>query len=330
MSEFAYGREFTNEAMHQLNGVIAGREDAKIAAITGMVAGVNTVFSGGTGRGKTELMQALPRLVHDIYPENVANVPIMNDLTGMQLIGGSASIEKTTVSPDGTSTTERTLTQVPGIVKPDTQVINIDEFNRMPPQAMNSLVDALEHRRVTTLDGARELPSLEYVLAGMNARESYESTRPVAHALISRFAIGAIFNRGTIEQRTDRLAAIQAIRPGKVEPITDVNALHAMRNAADHKAIPASLDDKIARMTIDASDRLWEIAKLDDGEERMFSQVRRIARVLTVLANEQSVNEVAVNNAMAMVVSARIGMADADAVNTGPATVKQILSANQA
>ncbi len=327
MSEHAYGREFLQEGLHQLDGVMVGRPDAKIAGITTIVAGVNGVFAGGTGRGKTELAEGLHELVHDIYDENVASLPIQNDLSGTQLIGGTSTFTKETTKYEE-PVREVTTTELAGVLRKDTQVLSIDEFNRAPAKAMNSLLTALEKRKVTTLDGVRELPDLEYVIATMNPRETYEATSPIAHANISRFSVGAIFGRGA--DQAERVEIVKQIsnmpKERKIEPITDLATIHAMRADAQKLEIPESLDAKLAVASVSISDALWEEVKLDDGEERLSVQIRKIARVMAVLASEPKVTEHGVAAAINMVLAARIGMAATNAVEIGPSLVKDILT----
>lgn len=326
--EFAYGREFASEASVQLDQILIGRDDAKAAALATIVAGVNGVFSGGTGRGKTELALALPKLVADIYPENVSEVPIQNDLTGMQLIGGKQEFVRREINDEGNEVETRTSTTIPGILNPDSQVLFIDEINRIPSKAVNSLLGALEKRRISLLEGVVELPNLEYTMATMNPKETYEATQPMAHAAISRFSIGAIFGRGeSSEARIKRVEQIGSMprREVKIEPVTNLSNIHAMRENARKLEIGQSLDSRIAEMSVAASDALYENVHLDDGEERLSQQVRKIARVIAVLSGETEVKPEAVNNAMQMVIAARVGMAHPDAVNAGPQMVNEIV-----
>jgi len=161
----------------------------------------------------------------------------------------------------------------------------------------------------------------------MNPHEAFEVTQPVAHATISRFSVGAIFDRGEREKRVNNVVRIGELpKGGKIEPVTDLATIHRMRDEATHKQISQSLDRKIAEMSVDISDALWEEVNLDDGEERISQQARKLARVVTVLSGERDVNDEAVNLAMGMIISARVGMAHSDAVNRGPAIVDQILS----
>jgi MoxR-like ATPase len=328
--EMAYGREFAQESMLMLGQVMAGREDQKTAGIVALTAGVNAVFAGGTGKFKTELALGLPRLVHDLHPENIAEVPIQNDLTGIQLIGGASTFSKEVTTGEDT-TTEHSRTMLNGIITEDTQAVIIDEINRGSTKTLESLLGMLESRRVVTLDGVREVPNIEFVLATMNPHETYDATQDVAHAIISRFSIGAIFDRGGSTE--DRIANVERIpklpKNGKIEPITDLATIHQMRSDASKKVISESLDHEIAVRSVAASDALWEESglNLDDGEERISVQVSKIARVLTVLSGEEFVNEAAVHNAIGLVVSARVGMGHRDAVARGPEIVRDILAA---
>ena len=326
--EMAYGREFLNAGLNELGNVMAGRGQQKFAAIVMLAAGVNGVFAGGTGKNKTELALAMPRLVHDIYPENVAEVPIQNDLTGMQLIGGASVFDKE-ITVDGRTTTERTRTSVPGIIKEDTQAVVLDEVNRGSTKTLESLLGMLETRRIVTLDGVREVPGIEYAVATLNPHETYESTQPVPHAIISRFSVGAIFDKGG--DRAQRVAKVETIgrlsKDAKIEPITDLATIHRMREDAKSKQISASLERGIAELSVSTSDALWDEIGLDDGEERISVQVRKLARVITVLNSESQVNEDAVRGAANLVISARVGMAAHDAVEKGPAIASRILNA---
>ena len=207
----------------------------------------------------------------------------------------------------------------------------IDEINRGSSKTLESLLGMLESRRIVTLDGVREVPNVEFVLATMNPHETFDATQEVAHATISRFSVGAIFDRGgSVEERIANVERIgQLPKNGKIEPITDLATIHRMRAEAAGKEIPVSLDREIAVRSVAASDALWEEhgLNLDDGEERISVQVRKIARILTVLSGEEYVNEASVHNAIGLVVSARVGMGHRDAVARGPEIVRDILAA---
>jgi MoxR-like ATPase len=327
----AYGRDFAIEGIRQLDQIMVGREIPKAAGIVAVAAGVNLVYAGGTGKGKTELALALPQLISDIHPENVAEVPIQNDLSGMQLIGGASTFTKEMVKGDRT-TTEHTHTMLDGVIRPETQVVMIDEINRGSPKTFESLLGMLESRRIVTLEGVREVPNLEFVMATMNPHETYEATQPVAHATISRFSAGAIFDRGG--SREQRIANVKKIgelpKDAKIEPITDLATIHRMRQDAQKVAMPESMETKIAQLAVNTSDALWEETRLnlDDGEERISTQVRKLARIITILSNETSVNEQAVHNALGLVVAARVGMGHSNAVERGPEIVKNIIGSS--
>ena len=327
MSENLSGRAFLTGAHSQFGNVMVGRQEAVTTAAVGLVTNMNVGFAGGTGKFKTELMEQFPGLISDIDPANVAQVPIDNALSGIQIVGGESSLERRIERAGHPDDIEKIVTFLSGLVHEETQIVQLDEINRIPVKALNIFLSALEKRRIATTAGVRELPNLQLVMATMNPLETVDATNPVAHATISRFGLGWIFDRGgSFEQRVARTRGIADLpKEGRIEPITDMATILAMREAAKHKTISSTLEDHIARMSVMASDQLYEKVGLDDGEERLSVQVRRAARGLAVLNDEPEVNGQNVNEAMIMAISARVGMASPDAVELGPKMVREIV-----
>src|SRR5687767_7492538 len=80
---------FYEAGMEQLDThVLLGEQEAKLAALTAMASGLNVVFFGAPGGGKTTLGEQMPRLVRDIDPSEVAVIPPQADLTAQVLVGG--------------------------------------------------------------------------------------------------------------------------------------------------------------------------------------------------------------------------------------------------
>lgn len=89
-----------------------------------------------------------------------------------------------------------------------TDLLLVDEINRMPPRTQAALLEAMEERQVT-MDGTRHaLPRSFTVLATQNPVE-FEGTYPLPEAQLDRFLMKIKVEYPTSEQETQILTAYQ-------------------------------------------------------------------------------------------------------------------------
>lgn len=303
--------KFTRDGMNELDHLLIGEEEAKLAVLIGMVAGVgmNVVLVGEPGGGKTTLALNSHRIVEGI--DSVASVPPLSDLSPQQLVGGRTDITKT-VTRNGATSVETTSTEVEPIIPTDTQVIVTNELNRVNPFAVNAILDGLESGTLTTSAGVARLNQLIYGVATMNPAEKKRSLFEVGAATASRHAIGAIL--GAKASLPDRAELISKVwddwepRPDLMRPVISLDDLKAIRQRAEHGiATPRSLKLEIVNAILRTSDRL-EQKGIYDADGRLAKQVRRVAKAHATLSGQDTVVPEDVHQALKFVVTARLGM----------------------
>lgn len=304
---------FYQEGMAQFDSyTLIGEREAKLAALVSMASGLNVVFFGAPGGGKTTLGEHMPLLVEDMTREHIATIPPQSDLTPQVLVGGHTEIEKVTET-DGVATTEVISTTIEPIITPETRVIWANEFNRGNPYALNSVLEALESGTVDTANRRLQLDLL-WNASTMNPGEKKQGTMEVSVAMASRHAIGALMGNGSQANRDEVNSIITRTgwepRPDAIRPITDMAKLKAMQEHMSSPEAPV-FGDNIVGPTVELIRKAHEV--LDDhgireSDGRLASQNRKIAIAIAALKGERYVREQDVVQAIRFVVGARAGM----------------------
>lgn len=304
------GQKFYQQGGEQLGHLLIGEPEAKVGMMLAIVSGENIVLVGDPGGAKTALGRHAHRIVEGIEDENVAVIPPDASLSGQQLVGGEQSATKVT-KIDGTQQTEETTHHINPIIPTTTQLIFANEFNRANPYAINMVLEAFESGIIDSSAGTVELEDFEYGVITMNRSESREGTFRVLSAMGSRTAIGAILGRDEPNEEKIIANALTGWKPqpDKVEPITDLATIHALRNQAQEGVnIPGDL----LRATTDHVKRLMDglssEAGIREAVGRISSQIGRLARAHAVLMGQETVTEHDTQLAMRYALTARLGM----------------------
>jgi MoxR-like ATPase len=169
MSEEA-GR-FAAQAREELGKVIVGQLDAIHQLLVVLLCGGHALLEGVPGIAKTLVVKALARICRlefqrvqctpDLMPADILGTNIYN------MTSGSFSLHRGPVF---------------------TNLLLVDEVNRMPPRTQAALLECMEERQVT-IDGTRH-PLTEFftVFATQNPVE-FEGTYPLPEAQLDRFLL---------------------------------------------------------------------------------------------------------------------------------------------
>lgn len=305
---------FRNDAMHQLDNLILGEEQAKLALLAAMASGSNVALVGEPGGGKTTLGMQSHRLVDEFADDldALAVIPPLADLTPQQLVGGTPKTTKTT-EVNGQSTTETTHMHIDPILKPTTRVIFGNEINRVNPFAVNAMLDALEEGVVTNKDGQMEL-DLAWTVATMNPAENIKDVFPMSAASASRHAIGAVMGNGGQSATPAQLAEFAYTRRNQarrefLDPVIDIKTLQGIGRLADSQAVLSS--DSLVKEAAQRSLKVQEVLGSQGVVEsipRIAKHLGRLSRVLTVLSGEDRESKESLDQATRFVISARLGI----------------------
>ncbi len=151
--------------------VIVGQADLVDGVLIALICGGHALVEGVPGLGKTLAIKSLARMLQVSFHR----VQCTSDLMPSDLLGTNVL---------NMSTAEFSLHKGPMF----TDLLLVDEINRMPPRTQASLLESMEERQVT-IDGVRHpLPEFFTVLATQNPVE-FEGTYPLPEAQVDRFLL---------------------------------------------------------------------------------------------------------------------------------------------
>jgi len=158
-------------ARQQLGRVIAGQEKPIEEVLIAVLCQGHALLEGVPGIAKTLIVKALGRLL-GLGFQRVQATP---DLMPADILG-------TTILRPGSET----FSFHPGPVFTD--LLLVDEINRMPPRTQAALLECMEERQVTSDGVRRPLPGWFTVFATQNPVD-FEGTYPLPEAQLDRFLL---------------------------------------------------------------------------------------------------------------------------------------------
>ena len=166
----------------ELAKIIVGQSDLIDGALIALLCGGHALIEGVPGLAKTLSVKTLARTLNAGFQR----VQCTSDLMPADLLG-------TNVLNIATGTF--TLHRGPMF----TDLLLVDEINRMPPRTQAALLESMEERQVT-IDGERHPLSATFtVLATQNPVE-FEGTYPLPEAQLDRFLLKIKINYPTAEE----------------------------------------------------------------------------------------------------------------------------------
>ena len=163
--------DLARDARAEFGKAIVGHTDALESLFLTIVCGGHALMEGVPGLGKTLAVRTLARILRVRF----RRVQCTPDLMPADIIGSSVL---------NMTTSEFRLHQGPVF----TDLLLVDEINRMPPRTQAALLEAMEERQVTIDGTAHELSPLFTVVATQNPIE-FEGTYPLPEAELDRFAV---------------------------------------------------------------------------------------------------------------------------------------------
>jgi MoxR-like ATPase len=164
-------RQLLEQARTELGRVIAGQESAIDEVLAAVLAQGHALLEGVPGIAKTLMVKAVGRLL-GLEFQRVQATP---DLMPADILGTSI------LTPGADA-----FTFHKGPVFTD--LLLVDEINRMPPRTQAALLECMEERQVTSDGVRRPLPKWFTVFATQNPIE-FEGTYPLPEAQLDRFLL---------------------------------------------------------------------------------------------------------------------------------------------
>jgi MoxR-like ATPase len=163
--------ELAGDVRTGLGRVIVGQGDALDTLFLTMVCGGHALLEGVPGLGKTLAVRSLAGILRIGFRRVQCTPDLMPaDITGSTVLN--------------TATSEFRFHPGPLF----TDLLLVDEINRMPPRTQAALLEAMEERQVTVDGAAHALSPLFSVIATQNPVE-FEGTYPLPEAELDRFAV---------------------------------------------------------------------------------------------------------------------------------------------
>ena len=162
-------------ARGELGKVIAGQDAAIEEVLIAVLCQGHALLEGVPGIAKTLMVKALGRLL-GLGFQRVQSTP---DLMPADILG-------TTILRPGAGSDAASFSFHAGPVFTD--LLLVDEINRMPPRTQAALLECMEERQVTTDGVRRPLPVWFTVFATQNPVD-FEGTYPLPEAQLDRFLL---------------------------------------------------------------------------------------------------------------------------------------------
>ena len=155
----------------ELAKVIVGQHELIDQLLLVLVCGGHALIEGVPGLAKTLAVKSLAQLCGFSFRRVQCTPDLMPaDITGMNVF----------------NLADRTFSLHPGPVF--TNLLLVDEINRMPPRTQSALLESMEERQVTIDGVCHPLPEFFTVLATQNPIE-FEGTYPLPEAQLDRFLL---------------------------------------------------------------------------------------------------------------------------------------------
>lgn len=303
--------ELAHEARGGLRRTIVGQTDALDVLFLTLLCGGHALLEGVPGVGKTLAVRTLARLLNVGF-RRIQGTP---DLMPADVLGANVFT---------ISTGEFRLHRGPIF----TDLLLIDEINRMPPRTQAALLEAMEERQVTIDGTPHPMSPLFTVVATQNPVE-FEGTYPLPEAELDRFAVKITIDYPSLEDeaailaRRHELAGDAITMDGAAIETADLNAARAEAAAVRVEPALVGYVAAIARKTrewpavaLGASPRaaihLIELAKaaaaLEGREYLLPDDVKRMAppvlRHRLVIRAEADLEGISVDQVIADVLGA--------------------------
>jgi MoxR-like ATPase len=204
------------QARAELGRVIAGQNEVIGEVLVAVLTQGHALLEGVPGIAKTLTVKSVGRLLGLTF-QRVQGTP---DLMPADILG-------TTIFKPGSDA----FTFHAGPVFTD--LLLVDEINRMPPRTQAALLECMEERQVTSDGVARQLPQWFTVFATQNPID-FEGTYPLPEAQLDRFLLKIKVRYPAADEERQMLerhhgSSVNLLDDAKIQPLT-AELLEAARN----------------------------------------------------------------------------------------------------
>ncbi len=219
-------QELLSQARAELGRVIAGQNEVIGEVLVAVLTQGHALLEGVPGIAKTLIVKSVGRLL-GLNFQRVQGTP---DLMPADILG-------TTIFKPGSDS----FTFHAGPVFTD--LLLVDEINRMPPRTQAALLECMEERQVTSDGVARQLPQWFTVFATQNPID-FEGTYPLPEAQLDRFLLKIKVRYPAADEERQMLerhhgSSVNLLDDAKIQPLA-TELLQSARN--EIRAIRVEVD----------------------------------------------------------------------------------------
>ncbi len=190
--EFAGSVQALREHLgREMRKVIIGQQELREQCLMTLLCGGHALLEGVPGIAKTLAVKTLARLLRMEF----RRVQCTSDLMPADILGGNVF---------NAATSNFELHRGPVF----TDLLLVDEINRMPPRTQAALLEGMEERQVT-IDGVRHLLSPSFTVFATQNPVEFEGTYPLPEAQLDRFLLKIRVTYPLNQEEEQLLAIVQ-------------------------------------------------------------------------------------------------------------------------
>jgi MoxR-like ATPase len=250
----------------ELNKVVVGQQELVMQALATVLCGGHALIEGVPGVAKTLTVRCMARVLNVGFRRVQCNSDLMPaDIVGTNVFDAKIADFRVHQGPLFT------------------ELLLVDEINRMPPRTQAALLEAMEERQATIDGVSYPLPPYFTVFATQNPIE-FEGTYPLPEAQLDRFLLKISVGYPDLASEVKILNGHNGLDVSKAEELDlsslDPEALEAARRSVIDVTVEAALTEYVARLVRKTRD--WAAIRLG-ASPRAAIAVLRVSKAFAAM-----------------------------------------------
>ena len=250
----------------ELNKIVIGQQQLVTQALATVLCGGHALIEGVPGVAKTLTVKCMARVLNVGFRRVQCNSDLMPaDIVGTNVFDAMIADFRVHQGPLFT------------------ELLLVDEINRMPPRTQAALLEAMEERQATIDGVSYPLPPYFTVFATQNPIE-FEGTYPLPEAQLDRFLLKISVGYPDLASEVKILHEHSGLDVRKVEELRltslDPEALDAARRSVIDVTVEAALTEYVARLVRKTRD--WSAIRLG-ASPRAAIAVLRVSKAFAAM-----------------------------------------------
>jgi MoxR-like ATPase len=289
-AKVAQAKQTAEKILAEVSKVIVGQDEMKKAILMAMIAREHVLLEGLPGVAKTQTAKAFADAVQGSFNRVQGTADrLPSDVTGSEIFDAKTGDFKLVKGPVFTN------------------ILLMDEINRMPPKAQSALLEAMAEGQVTIGGKTMKLERFT-VLATQNPVEQ-DGTYRLPEAQLDRFMLKVLVPQPSAEELKAivRVNAKKEARP-QASKVTNLDELDEMRRTAESLTMGEDVEDYIVRVAMAASGADYKKTVDYTVYTRAAIYLSQAARINALLRGSEFVTMLDVRAVAPMVLRHRIAL----------------------